>query len=112
MRWPYSLYPLALVAAGLLCGAFGVYAWRRREQQGAREFAFLMLTVALWALTGTFEAFVSDPRVEAVRIDLEYVGTAGVPVAWLAFALGYTGRAAWLSRRRLGLLAIVPLITL
>jgi PAS domain S-box-containing protein len=112
MGWPYNLYPLALVAAGMLCGAFGVYAWRRREAQAARAFAVLTLGAALWALAGAAESSITDSGVESLRVDVEYVGAVSVPVAWLAFALEYTGRGSSVTRRRIALLALVPVFTL
>ena len=41
-----------------------------------------------------------------------FIGVATTPVAWLAFALEYTRRKAWLNTRRLILLCIIPAITL
>ena len=41
----------------------------------------------------------------------KYVGVAATPVVWFAFALEYTGRGEWLTRRRFITLFIVPAIT-
>jgi len=42
--------------------------------------------------------------------NLEYVGIAIVPRR-AAFALEYTGRGGWLTRRNMALLAVMPLLT-
>ena len=46
------------------------------------------------------------------RANLEYIGIATVPFAWLAFALQYTGREGRLTGRNLALLSALPLVTL
>lgn len=40
-----------------------------------------------------------------------YLGVVVMPVAWLTFAIRYTGRGPTLSRRRIGVLLVVPAIT-
>jgi signal transduction histidine kinase/PAS domain-containing protein len=40
-----------------------------------------------------------------------YIGTVAIPAAWVAFAVGYTGRQA-LGRSALALLAVEPIVTL
>jgi hypothetical protein len=42
----------------------------------------------------------------------EYIGIATLPVAWLAFALQYTGREAHMTVRSATLLSALPLVTL
>jgi len=44
--------------------------------------------------------------------NIEWLGVVLLPPAWLFFALQYTGRTTWLTRRMVLLLAIVPLVTL
>src|SRR5262249_26857771 len=102
---------LLFVTTGVLV-AFALYARLRRSVVGAPAFVWLALMVAEWVLTYALELGTSDMSRKIVYAQLQYLGIASVPVAWLAFTLQYTGRAAWLTRRTLALLAIEPLITL
>ncbi len=43
--------------------------------------------------------------------NVQYLVYAALPLAWLALVLQYTGRGAWLTPRRLALLAVEPAIT-
>jgi hypothetical protein len=54
----------------------------------------------------------AEPSHKITWEKMEYIASASVPVAWLAFALLYSGRGKWLTRHHLMLLAIVPVITI
>ncbi|RPJ21003.1 MAG: PAS domain S-box protein, partial [Chloroflexi bacterium] len=41
-----------------------------------------------------------------------FLGVVATPVAWLTFALEYTGRKHWINARRLALLSILPVSTI
>ncbi|WP_244531455.1 histidine kinase N-terminal 7TM domain-containing protein [Halogranum amylolyticum] len=43
--------------------------------------------------------------------DLAWVGVLAIPVAWLLFSLEYTGRDQYVQLRCVGLLAVVPVVT-
>src|SRR5690606_25828221 len=45
-------------------------------------------------------------------VKVEYIGIVAVPVAWLAFAVEYTGHEQWITRRRLALASVPSLVTL
>ncbi|GAA0193206.1 sensor histidine kinase [Halobaculum roseum] len=106
---------LAVVSLAVLAGAtavvVGAYAWRNRGEPGATAFAAMMGGVAVWSVTYGVALTVFDP---AVRVALEVlleVGKAIVAPAWLFFALGYTGRGEYVTRRLVAALAVVPVFT-
>src|SRR5215216_4201190 len=102
---------LLFVTTGAL-GAFALYARLRRSVAGAPAFVWLALAVAEWVLTYALELGTPSEARKILYAELQYLGIASVPLAWLAFTLQYTGKGAWLTRRRLALLLIEPLITL
>lgn len=112
MGWQYTPYALPLLAAAAVSGAVALYAWWRREASGARAVALLMLAVSVWSLGYALEFSASDLGSKVFWAKVEYLGIVTVPVAWLVFALRYTGRARWLTRRNLAVLAGIPFITL
>ena len=71
-----------------------------------------MLAVTIWSAAYAFELAGADLATKVFWAKVKYIGIVGVPVAWLAFALQFTHRAAWLTRRNLILLAIIPALTL
>ncbi|MFC6795961.1 histidine kinase N-terminal 7TM domain-containing protein [Halobaculum halobium] len=87
------------------------YAWRNRSEPGATEFAVLMAGVAVWSLTYGVALTVFDPVVRLwLEIPLE-VGKAIIAPAWLFFALGYTGRGEYVTRRLVAAVAVIPVLT-
>jgi PAS domain S-box-containing protein len=112
VRWQYTPYALPLMAAGAICIVLAIHAWRRRPAPGAAIFVVMMVAVAEWTLGYALELGSADLPMIVFWARLEYLGIVVGPVAALLLALAYTGRARWLTRRRMVLLAIVPAITL
>lgn len=107
-----SPYILALVVTAILLVPLALLLWRRRGAPGVRPLAVLMLGVALWSLAYAVSLAQVTLSAQLLWINLCYLGIGLVPASWLAFAFEYVGQGAWLSRRRLALLAIEPLLTL
>ncbi|MFQ5614038.1 MAG: histidine kinase N-terminal 7TM domain-containing protein, partial [Anaerolineae bacterium] len=101
------------IAAAISAG-FASYAWRRRNAPGLTAFSLLMLAVAEWSLGYGLELGGVDLPTKILWAKIEYVGIVSLPLAWLIFALQYSGRGRWLVRRRrlVAGLAVAPLITL
>lgn len=107
---PLLLSLLALTTALGLSLAVG--AWRRRLVPGATAFAILMAAVALWTFAYALELLSDGLADKLFWAKASYLGVVTVPIAWLAFARAYTGRAAWLSGPRLLPLILIHLVTL
>ena len=99
-----------VLAAGLALG-LALVGWRRRPLPGGTEFALLMLALAIWtSLSGLEKTFLAI----AARVwcsKFQYLGIASVAPLWLLFALRYTRRDQWLTRRNSLALWVVPLLT-
>lgn len=107
-----------IVVAGLwgtavLALAIGVYSWRRRSMgEWAVSFAVLAFAIAFWSFAYGLEVAAETQVAKLFWAKIEYVGIVTVPVAWFVFALQYTNRAGWLTRRWLLALCISPALTL
>ena len=111
MNWQYTPYVLPLVAAAAITVMLAISALRRRPQLGATSFAWLMVIVTVWSLCYGLEVAGTDLPTILFWTNAKFLGIAFLPVAWLAFALQYSGQERWLTRRNLALLAVVPLVT-
>jgi PAS domain S-box-containing protein len=115
MLWQYNPYMIPLVIGTIVSSAVAAYAWRQRNVSGvigAIPATMLMLAVAEWSLSYTLEMAFTDLAAKVFWSKMKYFGVVGVPVAWLSFALQYTGKRGWLTPRNLTLLTIEPIITL
>lgn len=114
MLWPFSLVsPLVFLSlvAGFTTVALAVFAFRNRDEPGAPSFGLFMLGAALWSFSYAAALVTFDPAMRhAFEIPIE-IGQALIAPAWLAFALGYTGRSEVVTRRFVAALAVVPVVT-
>lgn len=112
MRWQYTPYEVSLLMAAAASVSLAVFAWRRRPTPGSVSFAVLMLAVAEWTFGYALELASADVRSILFWGNVECFGVVTVPAAWLTFAINYTGRERWLTRRNRILLAVEPLFIL
>lgn len=112
LMWQYlGLVTINCVALAVALG-LAVYARRQRGTRGAVAFAWLMLLTAGWSLLVGLRLLPgATPQLSVALYKAVFVPIAFVAVAYLAFALQYTGRDEWLSRSRLALMCVVPFIT-
>jgi len=112
MVWQYNPYALSLIFTTGISAALASYIWQRRPAPGAASFALLMAAVAEWSLAYALRLGSPDLQAKIFWSQVRNLGVAVTPVAWLAFALQYTGWGKWLTRRNVVLLSIEPLVAL
>ena len=99
-----------LVAASLLLAVgFLLYCVSNRDRRGATPLSVLLAGVSLWLAGDLLQPVLAGPT--RFGAGIVFLGADIVAVGGLSFALEYTGRERWLSRRTLGLLALKPLAT-
>src|SRR4028118_904662 len=112
MDWRYTPYVIFLsVAAAMLVG-FALRAWRRRSTPGATALAVLMIAGAVWAVAYAMSLGAAESSMRIFWGEIKYLGIVVVPLTWMIFALQYTGREEWVTRRALALLAVEPAVSL
>lgn len=111
MDWQFTPYILILLAAAAITAGLTLLAWPRRYAPGARSFIALTLALTGWCLAYAVQLASAELDLKLFLSRLRFMGVVAVPTAWLVFALEYTGRARWLTRRNLVLLTMVPLAT-
>lgn len=110
----YQLIPYAwvLFTSALISFIILYFAWRRRTVPGARPFFVLMVSSVFWSLANALEMMGTDLPTKLFWANVQYICYNVIPVTWLVLALQYTGRDRWLTRRRLLLLLIIPVLTI
>src|SRR5690349_5022576 len=108
MYWPNVPLIAPYLLAGLISLALARYIWRRRPAPGAAALTVAMLLVADWSLFAGFALAGATLPLQLLGDKLANPGVAGVSGAFLAFVFGYTGRAHWINRYTLVLLALEP----
>ncbi len=109
IEWGYAL---TLIGASIISIALAHTAWRRGDSPGSRPLAVLMISLALWSLPYAMHWLrLPEPR-PLFWVDLTYLGVVSTPVMFILFTLQFTGRDAWLKPARIGLLFVIPVLTL
>jgi PAS domain S-box-containing protein len=110
---PYQFLPYAalLFASALLSLCTVAFAWPRRSVPGAVPFIVLMFASALWSTSNALEMMGLDLPTKLFWANVQYICYNTIAVGWLVMALYYTGQGRWLTRRRLALLLVVPILT-
>jgi signal transduction histidine kinase len=106
----FSPYVLALVVSVLVTAGFAVVTWRRRPEPGTTALSALLATVLFWAGCYALALLTGQRGTRLLLQRALWIGSATAPVAWLAFALQYTGQNELVTRRTVGALAIPPAV--
>lgn len=112
MDYSYTPQVLSLLFSALIMVSLAAYTWSHRGMPGAGPFAVTMLLGSWWAMTTVLEIAVSGLSAKLFWTDARYVCYAATPVTTLLSVLQYTGRDQWLTRRRIALLSVIPLVTI
>lgn len=105
---PSETLVAVLVPIAAVCLVLALYAWRNREQPGATAFVAMMVAVAGLALTNLGEDLSPTMALKMFWNDLSYAPIVLMTLGFFIFAVQYTGRQRWLSRRNMALLWALP----
>jgi PAS domain S-box-containing protein len=101
---------LQLVAAVLIAGQ-ALYARRFRGVPAAKPFAVMMWLTALWALEYALYISTTSLPLKVFLMNLRMTFGTFLPLVILWLVLEYSGQGAWLTRRRLAALLVMPVLT-
>ncbi len=111
MIWPNLVYFGGLLLTCGLSGYLAFYAWRQRQAPASLAYGRLVLAESLLALAEIL-AVLSPTAAQALFwFRVRYTTLALIAVFWLLFALVYSGRKEWLSKRLLLALFAIPAAT-
>jgi PAS domain S-box-containing protein len=112
MTWQINLFAITYFLSAALVLATIIFAFRHIEVRGASYFIYLTIPVEVWALFMGLEYGVVEPAWKIIFGKFEYFGIALIGATWLMFALNYSHRGRWLTRRNLAFLLTIPAFTL
>jgi diguanylate cyclase (GGDEF)-like protein len=103
-------YSIVLSIAAIVAAYLSVIVWNRRSAPGARPLALINIAAAIWALT--YALVWASPKLgtEIFFLNSTYLGVVIIPTTYLVFVLQFSGKAGWLTPRRLALLCIEPVL--
>ncbi|MFC1920334.1 histidine kinase N-terminal 7TM domain-containing protein [Chloroflexota bacterium] len=108
----YPLYLSSLVISTILLFVLSFIFWRRRLMRGAVYAAWFMISAAIYAFGTVLQLINTAMPSQIIAEDIQYIGIVFIPVAWFIFAIRYTGRDYWFTKKVLLLLLIIPVATI
>jgi PAS domain S-box-containing protein len=106
-------YIVPLVSSAIIGGLVAFYVWQRRvTASGGRALALLALACAEWSLGYALEIAGADLPTKIFWGKSQYLGIVTVPLLWISFAYSYSTNGTRMTPRTVGILSLVPLITL
>ena len=111
MSFQFTPYVVPLVILAAVTTWLTVLAVQRRRVTAARQLVWLMGLLTWWLLCYAFQVSGTDVPTILFWSNATFVSVAFVPVAWLAFALAYSGQNRWLTLRNLILACLIPVAT-
>ena len=113
MAWQFTLIIFSIAFTTILAIILAYYSWQRRNLgKWVFPFILLMLAICVWSLGYGMELASPDLPSKIFWAKIQYIGIVLTPLAWVSFALLYSGWANWLKWRQMLFLAIIPLFTL
>jgi diguanylate cyclase (GGDEF)-like protein/PAS domain S-box-containing protein len=112
MNWQVSVLSLPLFLTSALALLVAIFGWRRRETAGGTELALMMSALVVWTLTSGLEKLATNLTYKVFWSTIEYLGIASVSVLFLMFALRFSQKDHWLTKRNLVILWIMPFVTI
>jgi len=109
----YNFAVILLGITAILPAILAARAWNQRHTAGmvAISMAVLMGAITAWVLLYLLEIRGSEETLKTIAFQAKFLSIVAIPVIWFLFSLYYTGRGAWVSRNKLLLLSIIPVIT-
>jgi PAS domain S-box-containing protein len=106
---PLTLVLLVTIAVGV---TVALLAYREREEPGAKPLVVMLAAQCWWSAFLVFQVQASTLAAKELWVNLSWIGVAIIPVAWLLFALEYTGQDQFVRPRYVAALSVVPAITI
>lgn len=111
MSWQIIFYLTSILLTAVLSAGLALYAWRSRGAPGSRAYARLALAQFALALAENLSVVAPTSSWALFWFQVRYLAGSLMAVFWLVFALEYSGRQAWLSKRFWIGLFLVPGLT-
>ena len=110
------MYDIALLSVVLSVVVGGTAAaWlltSHSSDSAAFSLGAVLLVFTFWTSTHLGTLFAGGLRWLLLFKQLSYIGVVNAPITWFVFSVRYTDHGEWISRRRLALLSVVPVLTL
>lgn len=108
----YFPYSIVLVFSGFLFIVLGIYGLLNRNRPGMLAFSVFMLLLSVWPLAQAVDLSTADLTLKIFLLKLRTDVPFFAGIAYLVMVLQLIGRSNWVTRQRLAILSIFPMLGL
>lgn len=108
----YAGFIISLILAAGISLVISGYMWHRRATPGATALLGVLASVFFWTAGYILEYTSNDLNTKLFSFNISYIGAVSLHLLMLLFSLQYCGFSKFITRRRILLLSIIPVITL
>ncbi|MBN2080225.1 MAG: SpoIIE family protein phosphatase [Spirochaetes bacterium] len=105
------IHPTSLGLAAALFVGLGAYSFRHRFIAGAASFSTMSFLGAWGAIAEIISMICATQACAHFWYNARFIALAGIPVAWLVFAIQYSMRGKLITPHRIAALCAIPCIT-
>ena len=107
-----NIYYLTVLFSAFFMAGLALWVWQFRKYPGVIAFVLCMTASAVYAFFYGFEVIAESLRAKWLFYRLEYIGISFFSAFLLLFALRFAGAVAYIRKRWLLSIFIIPLITI
>ena len=112
MNFEFTLLFSLRLLSGLFALALVIALWKRKETDGVIYLILFEFAAALWAVTDGFEHTATSLPLKILWSQIGYIGSSTTTVFFLLFTLSYTQSNKFIRPGAIGLLMLIPAITI
>jgi len=106
----YLLYSIILVFASFLSIGLGIYGYLNREKPGMAAFSIFMFLLAVWPMVQAFDIATANLTYKIILMKLRFDAPIFAGLAYLVMVLQLIGSSKWVTKERLIILSIIPIL--
>jgi len=109
---PKVITPYVIISfiSFLLQAIVTLIAWSRRSQPGGKSLTAFMASITIWSAMATLQYSSATFEDNLFWVKMMYWGICPMPVFYMTFALEFSGKQHYITRKNIALLFIVPVI--
>jgi hypothetical protein len=111
MTWHSEVYFGIVLVAIVITGLLAWQARKQRSVAGSRYYFWLASAMCLMTLSEAFSMLSPTQALALFWFKTRFLPFAVIPPLWFLFVLEYSGRRNWISKRLIGGLFFIPLVT-
>ncbi len=111
MQWLEILCFGILIISSFTTGVFAIYSNSRGQASSIRTFSILLAVVTLYTVSYLFQLTSKTVPAMLFWFKFQLIDISLIPPLWIISVVQYIGMDKWLTKKNIGLLFIIPILT-